>query len=175
MRPMVSLIPVLKARGKFQNDTSVLVVKGAQKMAAASVYVPRVSSSCLSRRLSRSAGDLAPFKLLLLLWVPDHRRFCVHPFREESLFPTTLGSLQKISPIGLQAKCSSMCTPLPCAKSPGWWTQCWVYTPYSLGRILCCCHCPPVCGSPTWQYGFWLHGITTPLTCLTVVFFITFI
>lgn len=33
--------------------------------------------------------DLAPFKLLHL-WVPDHRRFCVHPFREEFLFPTTL-------------------------------------------------------------------------------------
>ena len=31
-----------------------------------------------------------PFKLLLLIWVPEHVRFCVHPLRVECLFPTAL-------------------------------------------------------------------------------------
>ena len=32
----------------------------------------------------------APFKLLLLPWIPEHVRFCVGPLRVESLFPAAL-------------------------------------------------------------------------------------
>ena len=65
-------------------------------MAAASVYVPRVSSSCLlalwEAFQDQQVGLIqAPFKLLLLPWVLEHVRFCVHPLRVESLlFPTAL-------------------------------------------------------------------------------------
>ena len=39
-----------------------------------------------------SVGSLtqARFKLLRLPWVPEHVKFCVHPFRVVSLFPTAL-------------------------------------------------------------------------------------
>ena len=62
-------------------------------MVATSVYVSRVSSSCLLpfwETLQNQQVGLTQtsFKLLLLLWVPKHLRFCVCPLKVESLFPT---------------------------------------------------------------------------------------
>lgn len=57
-------------------------------MAAASIYVLRVSPSCLLP-LQKSLQDQqvgliqAPFKLLLLLWVLVYVRLCVCPLRIE--------------------------------------------------------------------------------------------
>lgn len=85
---MVSLIPGAskKIRGKFQNDTSVLVVKGAQKMAAASVYVPRVAQvASPGEAFQDQLVTWLLFKLLLLLWVPDHGNF-VCTLSEKSLY-----------------------------------------------------------------------------------------
>ena len=60
-------------------------------MAAATVCVPRVSFSCLLplwKTLSVIRFHQAPFKLVLLPWVPEHVRYCVLCLRVESLFPT---------------------------------------------------------------------------------------
>ena len=53
-------------------------------LASNSVYVPRVSCSCLlplwEILQDQQVGlTQAPFKLLLLPWVPEYMRFCV-PF-----------------------------------------------------------------------------------------------
>ena len=70
-----------KVQGGFQNGSS--------------VCVPRMTSSCflfLWETLQDQQVGLtqAPFKLLLLPWVPEHVRFCVLPLRVESLFHTVL-------------------------------------------------------------------------------------
>ena len=76
-------------------NTSVFVVVRAPQISVTSMYVPRVSSSCLLP-LQESLQDQqmgltqAPFKLLPLHWVSDHVRFCVCRTRTESLFPTAL-------------------------------------------------------------------------------------
>ena len=62
-------------------------------MAATSVYVPRLSSSCLlplweAVQVQQVGLTQAPFKLLLLPLVLAPVRFCVHPLRVESLFLT---------------------------------------------------------------------------------------
>ena len=77
------------------DSTNVHVVEQVPKMSAASVYVPRVSCSFLlplQEILQDQQVSLtqAPFKLLLLPWVLECVRFCVHPLRVESLFPTAL-------------------------------------------------------------------------------------
>ena len=64
-------------------------------MANASIYVSRVSSSCfllIWEPLQDQQVGLtqAPFKLLLLLWVPEHVIFCMFPLRVEFLFHTAL-------------------------------------------------------------------------------------
>ena len=64
-------------------------------MSATSVCVLRVSSSCLLPLWvvlqDQQVGlTQAPFILLLLPWVPEHVRFCVHSLRVESQFPTAL-------------------------------------------------------------------------------------
>ena len=48
----------------------------------------------------------ASFKLLLLPWVPERVRFCVHCLRVESLFPTALWDFQKQALLAFKAKCS---------------------------------------------------------------------
>ena len=64
-------------------------------MAAASVCVPRVSPNCLlllQETLQDQQVGLTQvsFKLLLLPWVLEHVKLCVHPLRVESLLPPTL-------------------------------------------------------------------------------------
>ena len=81
-------------------STSVHVVEQAPQMAPASVCVLRVSASCLlplQEALQDQSVRLTQvsFKLLLLPWVPEHVRFCVHSSRVESLFPTVLWISQK--------------------------------------------------------------------------------
>lgn len=64
-------------------------------MATTSVCVLSVTSSFLLP-LSKPLQDQqvgmtqASFKLLLLIWAPEHVRFCVYPLRVECLFPTAL-------------------------------------------------------------------------------------
>ena len=69
-------------------------------MAASSLCVPRVSCSCflpLQEILQIQQVGLteAPFKSLLLPWVPEHVRCWVHPFRVESQFLTAPGSPER--------------------------------------------------------------------------------
>ena len=69
-------------------------------MAAASVYVPRVSPSCLlplQEALQDQQVHLtqALFKCLLLPLISEHVKFCVHHLRVEFLFPTILWLSQK--------------------------------------------------------------------------------
>ena len=63
-------------------------------MTAARVYVPKVSYSCTLPLWDslNSACRLTQdhFKWLLLPWVPEYVRFCVCPWRVESLFLTAL-------------------------------------------------------------------------------------
>ena len=68
-------------------------------MDSTSLYVPRVSSSCLLTLQEAPQGqkiDLtqASFKLLLQPCAPENVKFCVLPLRLESLFPTASGSLE---------------------------------------------------------------------------------
>ena len=65
-------------------------------MAATSVYVPRVSCSCLLPFQGHQV-DLtqAPVTLLLLPWVPEYVRLLCVPIRSEvSLSPSPLGFLK---------------------------------------------------------------------------------
>lgn len=63
-------------------------------MAATSVYVSRMISSCLlplQGALQDQQVGLTqrPFNSLFLPWVQEHVRFCVWPLKVESQFPTT--------------------------------------------------------------------------------------
>ena len=67
------------------------------ELAAASVFIPSVSSSCLlfpwETLQDQQVGlTQAAFKLLLLPWVPEHVRCCVSLLRVECLFLTALGT-----------------------------------------------------------------------------------
>ena len=59
-------------------------------MTARSVYVPRVSFSCLLLPLHDAFQDQqlglsqTPFKLLLLLWIMENAKFYMQPLRMES-------------------------------------------------------------------------------------------
>ena len=76
-------------------------------MAAASIYVPSGSPSCLLPLLEAPQDQQvgltkAPFKLLLPL-VSEHVRFCVCPLRVESVSHSPL-ALLKIIPTDLQSQ-----------------------------------------------------------------------
>ena len=83
-------------------STSVYVIEASQN-GCPPVYVSRMSSSCLLPLWEALQDQLvgltqAPLKLVLLSWVPDHMRFCVHILRAECLFPTALRLSQKLAP-----------------------------------------------------------------------------
>ena len=64
-------------------------------MAAASVYIPGMSPSFLlplqETLQDQQVGLIqVPFPLLLLLWVLEHVRFCMHALRVDSLFSPAL-------------------------------------------------------------------------------------
>lgn len=80
-------------------------------MAASSIRIPRVSSSCLlslweTPQDQQNVLTLAPFKLLLLLCVPESVRFCVHPLSVESLFATSFWVSLKQASLTFKTKCS---------------------------------------------------------------------
>ena len=107
------------------------------KMAVTSIYVPRVSSSCLLSLWEALQGQQirltqAPFKLLLLPWVLECMRYCVHLLRGESLSPTPL-SFPESKP-QWPSKPNLLGAHLPDAGPPGWGAQCVAQTLCSLGR-----------------------------------------
>lgn len=64
-------------------------------MAAASACEPRESFICflpLQEALEDQQVGVtqAPFRLLLLSWIPEYVGYCMCPLRVESLFPTAL-------------------------------------------------------------------------------------
>ena len=114
-------------------STSVHMVNGCP-----SVYVPRVSPSCIlplweALQDQKAVLTHAPFKLLLLPWVSEHVRFCVCPLIVESVSynPPTLA---KASPTGLQSQIfwhfSSWC------RTPGLGSPVWGLDPSFLGKNL---------------------------------------
>ena len=75
-------------------------------MAAARVCVPRVNSSYLlfpweALQYQQVVLTQAPCTLLLLPWVPEYVRFCMHPFRVDLYFPQSSCS-PKSKPTSLQ-------------------------------------------------------------------------
>ena len=82
-------------------------------MASASVCVSRGSCSCLLP-LGEALQDQqvgmtqAPFKLLPLCWILEHARFCMHPLRAESLFPTALQLSHMQVPLAFKARHSGV-------------------------------------------------------------------
>ena len=103
-------------------SASIHVVEQVPKMAVASVYVPRVSCSCLLS-LQKILLDQqviltqASIKLRLLPWVLEHERFFMYPLRVKSLFPPDLWDSQKSphwpsKPYALEAH-------LPKCRTPG--------------------------------------------------------
>ena len=124
----------------------------------ASVFqLPSASPGGSPRSASRS--NSGSFKLLLLPWVLDCVRFCVHPLRAESLFP------QPFCSAGLQ---SQMC----------WWLLFLVQVPQAgepvvglnpspLGEESCNCDYPPILGLTG---GVGLNNtVSNPPTYLTVI------
>ena len=75
-------------------NTTVHMVEQAPKSGCHQCLCPRVISSCLPVSLWETLQDQqvgltqVPFNLLLLPWVLEQVRFCMCPFRVESLFPT---------------------------------------------------------------------------------------
>ena len=83
-------------------STSVHMIE-APKNGCPPGYVSRMSSHCLLPLWEALQDQLvgltqASLKFLLLSWVPDHKRLCVHILRAESLFPTALWLSQKLPP-----------------------------------------------------------------------------
>ena len=120
-------------------------------MAATNISVPRVSSSCpllLQEALQDHQVSLtpAPFKLLLLPWVPVHARFCVHPLRVESLFSTALWSHE--SKRHWPSKPNVLAACFLSAGPPGWGAYVGLRPLAPLVEPLQCNY-PPVCGVPT--------------------------
>ena len=114
-------------------------------MAAASVCVRRVRSTCLlilwETPQDQQVGLLqAPFKSLLLSWVLDHVSLCVCPLSAESLFPTALWVSWKWSPLAFKAKYfrgSTFQCRIPGLGSHASWEN------------FCSCNYSPLCGLPT--------------------------
>lgn len=126
---------------------------------------PQGSSSCLSRGFPRSAGDLAPLNYCFCFGSQIIEDFAGCNLSEKSFyFPQLFGSPENKPNWPSKPNVPSMCTPLPGAKSPGWWTQCWVLYSLFLGKnSSAVVIVPQFVGHPPWQYGFWLHGINTLL------------
>ena len=110
----------------------------------------------------------AAFKLLPLCWHSGQMIFHVHPLSTESMFPV----LHQLS-----------CTQVPLRRTGGLSSQCrtpklgssmWCSDLSLFGKNLCNCDYPPVCGSSTWGYGFWLYIISIPPTHLVVPSFFSF-
>ena len=108
-------------------------------MAAASISVTRVSSSCLLP-LQEAFQDKqicriqAPFKVLLLNWVQECVRFCVYPLWVSLYFSQPSDSTENQHP--LLSKPNILRAHLLGAGPLGWGTQCGYWTPLLLGEKL---------------------------------------
>lgn len=100
-------------------------------MAAASVYICKISHGhpCLSRPAAKCRPG--SYQIAAFCWVPKCERFCVHPLRMKSLFPPVLCGAAEIKPHG-PSKPSALGAYPPSAGPPGgrWGAQ----TPHSCGR-----------------------------------------
>ena len=139
-------------------------------MAAPSVCVPRVSSSCLLPLASpgdspTSAGrsDPGSFQLTVPALGPRACEILCTPFQSGvSLFHT---SLWKVSPSGLE--CQTFWG-LFFPSRPG--SLMWGSDPSLLGENHCSCNYSPICGSPTQGYGPWLYTPTPFLIPVSLCF-----
>ena len=109
----------------------------------------------------------APFKLLLLPWVPECVRTCVHHLGMESLFHTVLRHSQRWALLAFKARCCGGFSSWN--RMPGVGSLIWDSDPSLLGENLCNCNYSPVCGLATWGYGTWLSGYSALLTYVVVV------
>lgn len=134
-------------------------------MATASVFVPRVSSCCLSGRLLK-ISDPSFFWLLLLPWVPDCVRFCVHPLRVGYYYPEPSRSHKRKTPLVFKAKHSGGLS-FQC-RNPRLGSPMRGSDPLLLRKNPSICDYPPVCGLP-WGCGSWLYFMSTPSTHPIVV------
>ena len=133
-------------------------------MTAARVCVPKVSYSCILPLWDslNSAGRLTQdhFKWLLLPWVPEDVRFCVCPWRVESLFLTALWVSQ--IEVLWTSKSNILGAHLPgagCLGCGNWWGL-RTPVPWSNPHI---CNYPLVCGLPPWGvHGILLYPYTKP-------------
>ena len=126
-------------------------------MAAVSVCVPG-ELQWPPASLGASPGSAlgltqAPFKLLLLPWVPEHVGSCVCPLRVESLFPTENPLLWVSRKAPLAFKTIRFRGLSSLSRTPGLGSPMWGSDPTFLGQNLCNCDYSPVCGSPTRGYG----------------------
>jgi len=87
-----------------------------------------------------------PFKLLLLPWVSEHERFCVHPLRVEYLFVTVLWIPWKQALIAFKVKLSM--SSYFQYRNTGLRSPMWGSDQLLLGENFWSCNYPPVCGSP---------------------------
>ena len=126
--------------------------------------------SCLSGRFSKISKWIwgAPFKLLSLHRDSEHVRFSMCPFKVEFLFPTALSHMQAL--LAFKARHSGSLSSLSRTSRLG--SLMWSLDSWLLSENFFNCDYPSFCGSPLQGYGFWQYHISTPLTCLTVSFFI---
>ena len=125
-------------------------------MAAASVCVPRVSPNCLLLLWDKQVGlTQAPFKLLLLPWVPESVRLLCTPFKSGVSFPQPSGS-SKRKP-HWPSKPNVLGAHLPSAEPLGREVQCGAWTPHSLGRTSAIVIILQFVGH-LWGWGLWAAG-----------------
>ena len=105
-------------------------------------------ASCFSWRLSKISHLVWPG--LLSNWCfytkSQSIRFCGSPLRVEPVFPTTLW----LSHIQVSFKARRSRGSSPQCRTPDLENLVWSLLPLFLGKNLCNCDYPPICGSPLW-------------------------
>ena len=137
-------------------------------MVAASVSVPRGSSSCLmtlQEAVWASGSDLGSFQTTGSALGLELVRFCMSPVRVESLFPTVLW-LSWTQALVFKARCSSGSSH---SQDLGLRRVIWGSDLSLLKENLCICDIPPIYGSPTQGWGLtrWPSGKQSTCQCRT--------
>ena len=140
-------------------------------MAAASVYVPSVSTGCLWSLWEALQDQLvgltqAPFKLLLLPWVLEGVRCLECTLRMESVFhslPSSPNANRAAFKVRRFRGLSSQC------RTPMLGRLMWGSDHSLFGGNFRNCNYLPICGSPTCGYESWLYCNSAPPTHLVVV------
>ena len=118
-------------------NTSILVVEHVPQNGCHQHHCPQSKSQLPlaslrgSPRLA-SGSDQDSFKLLSLCGNLEHVRFCVHPLRAESLFPTHLWHFNMHPLLAFNARRSGVSSSQ--CRTPGMEAQCGAWTPCSLQR-----------------------------------------